>query len=919
MIMSYPYNWQNRIALTGIFKDRWALFVLTGAPFDLSTFRWIAWLPTPQYIYGVDTTRNIVFLADNSTISMRSIQNGALISSINAPPMNANAGGGAFSTDSLLLYVHDGYRSISMYTPSDCKYNNCTACFGDGYCGWMVATGTCVFRTTPGAITYNASNPANVCPTLTNSFPTTAINSMPTNITMVGKNFPTNNFDIFCQFQGISGNFTTPATPVSSTLLTCLTPVYPTKESVSVNVILNQVVILGQISFNFYLCQDIVGCGNCTAISTCQFCFDGGCQDQTNQCPSQIPTCPKLIKIYPDQAMMTQNVTVFSTYFNPTLNYECSLNDGQLTFPGIFVNTSAITCLLIFQENQTAEIFNLKVLVNGTNYANESIPLYFTDCLQSTCEQCMTAPCGWCISAQRCVTSNLCQNHDLWISQSSQCLTAGFKLKPDDDRPLNSVTVEIDAPYFPDSSNKVSCDWVSNTSSVSNLARIFNSTVARCDSPLTKEPSTWTLTISCCNGMVLYGQGMPFDIVECSGTTCQECQTQSRCAWCNSTCTLASVCSSPTSPDCIITTSSELPADHVTPENLMLYEIIVPVVGGVLVIAAIFIIVILVRRRNSRKRRMTQDMTNIEMSPPTYGPIPNTDSSQSYPSKGSSGSGSNSFIGRGGYSSFDPTRVTVKGEIKIEDISFERKIGQGAFGEVWYAKWRQTPVAVKRMKTDSMTQDELERFAAEGKLMANMRVHPNVLLCLGITLSPMCIIMEYMEKGSLLDFLRKNPTHPAEILSKIVKGIALGMLHLHEDKVIHRDLATRNILLTSNLEPKVADFGMSRQIAEDDGGVTSTNVGPLKWMSPEAIEHRTYSAASDVWSFGVTLFEIYEGVPFSGMDALQAATQVAFKGLRLNIPSHMPLQLQQIMKECFQTEPGDRPTFNQICIQLESL
>jgi len=109
---------------------------------------------------------------------------------------------------------------------------------------------------------------------------------------------------------------------------------------------------------------------------------------------------------------------------------------------------------------------------------------------------------------------------------------------------------------------------------------------------------------------------------------------------------------------------------------------------------------------------------------------------------------------------------------------------------------------------------------------------------------------------------------------------------------------------------------MSRYISEDVG-ITKSNIGPLKWMSPESILHKIYSPSSDVWSFGVLLFEIFsKSNPYPEYDAIQAAVQVCEHGLRLSPPENSPSVIKEIMIECFQIDPSKRPSFSQITQKL---
>eukprot|EP01119_Soliformovum_irregulare_P015014 TRINITY_DN4180_c0_g1_i1.p1 TRINITY_DN4180_c0_g1~~TRINITY_DN4180_c0_g1_i1.p1 ORF type:complete len:422 (-),score=133.24 TRINITY_DN4180_c0_g1_i1:19-1284(-) len=262
------------------------------------------------------------------------------------------------------------------------------------------------------------------------------------------------------------------------------------------------------------------------------------------------------------------------------------------------------------------------------------------------------------------------------------------------------------------------------------------------------------------------------------------------------------------------------------------------------------------------------------------------------------------------------------------DLEIKRKVGEGSFGCVYKARWRSSPVAVKEISQKSSFDDEqaILAFKKEANTMRNLRPHPNVILFLGICVppDPICIVTEYLKNGSLFEFI-KNPNNPLNLSQKVklLLGVSQGMLHIQREGIIHRDLAARNILLGSNLEPKVSDFGMSRQVATPDQvGKTYNNVGPLKWMAPESILENLYSPKSDVWSFGVVCYEVIaRAEPYYELNAVQAAYKVIHLGMRLSLPQSelLPTDLQILVASCFQTDPMLRPSFEQICSELDRI
>eukprot|EP01119_Soliformovum_irregulare_P004195 TRINITY_DN15204_c0_g1_i1.p1 TRINITY_DN15204_c0_g1~~TRINITY_DN15204_c0_g1_i1.p1 ORF type:complete len:1031 (-),score=194.78 TRINITY_DN15204_c0_g1_i1:231-3323(-) len=268
--------------------------------------------------------------------------------------------------------------------------------------------------------------------------------------------------------------------------------------------------------------------------------------------------------------------------------------------------------------------------------------------------------------------------------------------------------------------------------------------------------------------------------------------------------------------------------------------------------------------------------------------------------------------------SVPPPNLERAVEIDYREISDMEIIGKGSFGIVCSAMWRETVIAVKQMHSN-LTDDEksLRDFQREADLLSKLRPHPHVVLFLGITVppQPLTIITEYCGGGSLYSLFTTEISLSRK--KSILLGIARGMLHLHREFIIHRDLACRNVLLSENHEPKVSDFGLSR--IDTDENKTVSEVGPLKWMSPEAISEKKYSTKSDVWSFGVVIFELVtQAAPFPDMDGVEAAMAVCYKGLTLLPPKDCDPTLATLMQQCFKKDPGERPTFNDICHTLSA-
>jgi len=200
--------------------------------------------------------------------------------------------------------------------------------------------------------------------------------------------------------------------------------------------------------------------------------------------------------------------------------------------------------------------------------------------------------------------------------------------------------------------------------------------------------------------------------------------------------------------------------------------------------------------------------------------------------------------------------------------------------------------------------------------MKSMVYHENVIQLYGICVSPLAIVTEYLEKGSLWTFLKSKENLLPNVRHRIIVGIAKGMYHLHKCGIIHRDLATRNVLLASDMNPKIADFGFSR-ITEKDENKTKSNEGPLRSMAPECINNKIYGVKTDVWSFGVTLIEIFtRNIPFPQMGALQVAVAISNGQMTPPIPNNVPTGIADIMAKCFEYNPATRPDFKGILEKL---
>ncbi|KAJ8306583.1 hypothetical protein KUTeg_017128 [Tegillarca granosa] len=286
-------------------------------------------------------------------------------------------------------------------------------------------------------------------------------------------------------------------------------------------------------------------------------------------------------------------------------------------------------------------------------------------------------------------------------------------------------------------------------------------------------------------------------------------------------------------------------------------------------------------------------------------------------------------------------------EYPRNDIIYIRDIGQGAFGRVFKAKapivtkdGEYSTIAVKMLKEDAS--DELQvDFEREAILMAEFD-HPNIVKLLGVCAigKPMCLLFEFMNKGDLNGFLRLcSPDNyimrrqSVEVFStdstridnveklNIALQIAAGMVYLSERGYVHRDLATRNCLVGDNMAVKISDFGLARSVHSIDYYKGSENDAiPIRWMPLESILYNKFTVESDVWSFGIVMWEIFSFAwqPYYGMTH-EEVVEFVKEGKVLACPENSPKQVYDLMRLCWSRKPTNRPPFQTLYKSIHSL
>ncbi|XP_053700255.1 fibroblast growth factor receptor 3 isoform X3 [Synchiropus splendidus] len=281
-----------------------------------------------------------------------------------------------------------------------------------------------------------------------------------------------------------------------------------------------------------------------------------------------------------------------------------------------------------------------------------------------------------------------------------------------------------------------------------------------------------------------------------------------------------------------------------------------------------------------------------------------------------------------------------KWEFSRTRLTLGKPLGEGCFGQVVMAEAigidKEKPnkpltVAVKMLKDDA-TDKDLSDLVSEMEMMKMIGKHKNIINLLGACTQdgPLYVLVEYASKGNLREYLRaRRPPGmdysfdtckiPDEQLTfkdlvSCAYQVARGMEYLASQKCIHRDLAARNVLVTEDNVIKIADFGLARDVHNIDYYKKTTNGRlPVKWMAPEALFDRVYTHQSDVWSYGVLLWEIFTlgGSPYPGIP-VEELFKLLKEGHRMDKPANCTHELYMIMRECWHAVPSQRPTFRQL-------
>ncbi|XP_004366002.2 hypothetical protein CAOG_01131 [Capsaspora owczarzaki ATCC 30864] len=277
-------------------------------------------------------------------------------------------------------------------------------------------------------------------------------------------------------------------------------------------------------------------------------------------------------------------------------------------------------------------------------------------------------------------------------------------------------------------------------------------------------------------------------------------------------------------------------------------------------------------------------------------------------------------------------------ELQLADIAIETCVGVGSFSKVYTGMLRSERVAIKKLTcTDKAPANLTTELREEAELLGYLS-HPNIIRFMGAVLTEpdFCIVMEFATGGTLSHRLAKGEPAEAPLLHAWMMQLASAMYYLHflaPFTVIHSDLKSANILLGKDDAIKLTDFGLARRICSsgdraidflnssaDSSPAGSSTAGTFGWMSPEVIRGSRVTRASDVWSYGVVLWEMLtREVPFNGVDGLAVAYGVATGRLSLTIPATLPEPLAQLLRDCWASDACNRPDFGSIMTRLEAV
>lgn len=290
-------------------------------------------------------------------------------------------------------------------------------------------------------------------------------------------------------------------------------------------------------------------------------------------------------------------------------------------------------------------------------------------------------------------------------------------------------------------------------------------------------------------------------------------------------------------------------------------------------------------------------------------------------------------------------------QLDFQDLVIEKAIGEGSFDRCYLANWHETKVVAKVLLDSSITESQaaglslssplLNKLQDEAALMASLR-HPSIVMFMGVCTFPPCLVTEYCSRGDLTGLLMaaKRDDATAKTLTwslrlRMATEAAQGMLflHNHRPQVVHRDLKSPNLLVDQDLHIKIADFNLSKIIEEVESVQTSAGAASNpRWLPPEVLQGEKFTAAADVFAFGVVMWELLVwDIPWVRTNQFQIPG-IVMGGWRLEVPGNkgeLPGYGAKafrgldgyiaLMKRCWAQKADDRPRFGEVIAELRKL
>jgi serine/threonine protein kinase len=259
--------------------------------------------------------------------------------------------------------------------------------------------------------------------------------------------------------------------------------------------------------------------------------------------------------------------------------------------------------------------------------------------------------------------------------------------------------------------------------------------------------------------------------------------------------------------------------------------------------------------------------------------------------------------------------------LQFADLQLLEALDSGAYGEVHRGMWKESEVAIKVFHMGKLSSKSISSFKAEFLVMSSMR-HPNVVLLMGACEQPRpCIVMEYMRGGSLHSVIHnKRQSLSLENTVMVAQDIGRGLQYLHSINILHRDLKSKNVLLSGDLpcQAKICDFGLAK--VRQESATMTGNIGTVSWTAPEVLNNIRYHFAADIYSFGMTLVEMVSGeVPFSHMLPIAVVMAVAVRKEKPKIPQGVNQDFKDLILGCIEWNGDDRLTILQILKKLDEI